>query len=163
MENPLQCSCLENPRDGGAWWAAVYGVTQSQTRLKRLSSGSSSMPTWCHILDHRLTKPGLWVRSRQSCFALLFMVHICLQRFSFFNLFFIYFCCCCCLSILFYLLFFLSFFFLICSEFCHTLKWNVLESIAHLQCCIIFSSIAKWISHTYTYIHSPLDPSHLFL
>ena len=40
--NPLQYSCLENPRDGGAWWAAVYGVTQSQTRLKRLSSSSSS-------------------------------------------------------------------------------------------------------------------------
>ena len=40
--NPLQCSCLENPRDGGAWWAAVYGVTQSQTRLKWLSSSSSS-------------------------------------------------------------------------------------------------------------------------
>ena len=32
--SPLQCSCLENPRDGGAWWAAVYGVTQSRTRLK---------------------------------------------------------------------------------------------------------------------------------
>ena len=32
--NPLQCSCLENPRDGGAWWAAIYGVTQSRTRLK---------------------------------------------------------------------------------------------------------------------------------
>ena len=44
--NPLQCSCLENPRDGGAWWAAVYGVTQSWTRLKRLSSSSSSnIPT----------------------------------------------------------------------------------------------------------------------
>ena len=41
--NPLQCSCLENPRDRGAWWAAVYGVSQSQTRLKRLSSSSSSM------------------------------------------------------------------------------------------------------------------------
>ena len=40
--NPLQCSCLENPRDGGAWWAAVYGVAQSQTRLMRLSSSSSS-------------------------------------------------------------------------------------------------------------------------
>ena len=40
--NPLQCSCLENPRDGGAWWAVVYGVAQSQTRLKRLSSSSSS-------------------------------------------------------------------------------------------------------------------------
>ena len=40
--NPLQCSCLESPRDGGAWWAAVYGVTESQTRLKRLSSSSSS-------------------------------------------------------------------------------------------------------------------------
>ena len=39
--NPLECSCLENPRDGGAWWAAVYGVAQSQTRLKRLSSSSS--------------------------------------------------------------------------------------------------------------------------
>ena len=39
--NPLQCSCLENPRDGGAWRAAVYGVTQSQTRLKQLSSSSS--------------------------------------------------------------------------------------------------------------------------
>ena len=43
--NPLQCSCLENPRDGGAWWAAVYGVTQSQTRLKWLSSSSSSSAT----------------------------------------------------------------------------------------------------------------------
>ena len=40
--NPLQCSCLENPRDGGSWWAAIYGVAQSQTRLKRLSSSSSS-------------------------------------------------------------------------------------------------------------------------
>ena len=40
--DPLQCSCLENPREGGAWWAAVYGVAQSQTRLKRLSSSSSS-------------------------------------------------------------------------------------------------------------------------
>ena len=38
--NPLQCSCLENPRDGGAWWAAVYGVAQSQARLKQLSSSS---------------------------------------------------------------------------------------------------------------------------
>ena len=36
--NPLQSSCLENPRDGGGWWAAVYGVAQSRTRLKRLSS-----------------------------------------------------------------------------------------------------------------------------
>ena len=41
-DNPLQCSCLENPRDGAAWWAAVYGVAQSQTRLKQPSSSSSS-------------------------------------------------------------------------------------------------------------------------
>ena len=40
--NPLQCSCLENPRDGGAWWAAVSGVAQSRTRRKRLSCSSSS-------------------------------------------------------------------------------------------------------------------------
>ena len=39
--NPLPCSCLENPRDGRAWWAAIYGVTQSRTRLKWLSSSSS--------------------------------------------------------------------------------------------------------------------------
>ena len=39
---PLQCSCLENPRDGGAWWAAISGIAQSLTQLKRLSSSSSS-------------------------------------------------------------------------------------------------------------------------
>ena len=44
--NPLQCSCLKNPRDGGAWWAAIYGVAQSWTRLNRLSSNSSS-GKWC--------------------------------------------------------------------------------------------------------------------
>ena len=43
--NPLQCSCLENPRDGGAWWAAVYRVAQSWTRLKRLSRSSSRTPS----------------------------------------------------------------------------------------------------------------------
>ena len=43
--NPLQCSCLENPRDGGAWWAAVYVVAQSWTQLKRLSSSSSIWET----------------------------------------------------------------------------------------------------------------------
>ena len=41
--NPLQCSCLENPRDVGAWWAALYGVAQSRTRLKRLSSSNSGL------------------------------------------------------------------------------------------------------------------------
>ena len=56
--NPLQCSCLENPRNSGAWWAAVYGVTQSQTRLKRLSGSSMSIESvmlsnhliFCHPL-----------------------------------------------------------------------------------------------------------------
>ena len=54
--NPLQCSCLENPRDGGAWWAAVYGVAQSRTRLKRLSSSSSRPIIW--FLFPHLTCPG---------------------------------------------------------------------------------------------------------
>ena len=40
--NPLQCSCLENPKDGGAWWAAIYGVAQSQTLQKRFSSSSKN-------------------------------------------------------------------------------------------------------------------------
>ena len=50
--NPLQYSCLENPRDGGAWWAAVYGVVQSRTRLKQLSNVSlcSRMTTFILIL-----------------------------------------------------------------------------------------------------------------
>ena len=47
--NPLQCSYLENPRDRGIWWASVYGVTQSRTQLKRLSSSSSS-----YILEGRV-------------------------------------------------------------------------------------------------------------
>jgi len=53
--NPLQCSCLENPGDGGSWWAAVYGIAQGRTRLKRLSSSSSmlryasSMPTFWRV------------------------------------------------------------------------------------------------------------------
>ena len=50
--NPLQCSCLENPRDGGAWWAAVSGVAQSRTRLKRLSSSSSSVVVAVQSLSH---------------------------------------------------------------------------------------------------------------
>ena len=56
--NPLQCSCLENPRDGGAWWAAVYGVTQSWTRLKRLSSSSSSRTIKVHT-SGKVTLPRL--------------------------------------------------------------------------------------------------------
>ena len=45
--NPLQCSCLENPREGGAWWAVVPGVAQSQTRLKWLSSSMKiSLKKW---------------------------------------------------------------------------------------------------------------------
>ena len=47
--NPLQCSCLENPRDSAAWWAALYGVTRSRTRLKRLSSSSSSVRITCWV------------------------------------------------------------------------------------------------------------------
>ena len=49
--NPLQYSCLENPRDVGAWWAAVYGVTQSQTGLKRLSSSKMSP---CELVLHKI-------------------------------------------------------------------------------------------------------------
>ena len=50
---PLQCSCLENDRDRGAWWAAVYGVPQSQTRQKRLSSSNSSaLSLGFHNIDH---------------------------------------------------------------------------------------------------------------
>ena len=52
--NPLQCSCLENPKDGGAWRAAIYGVAQSETWVKQLSSSSSS-PGWKHSHPHFMT------------------------------------------------------------------------------------------------------------
>ena len=58
--NPLQCSCLENPRDGGAWWAAVYGVAQSRTRLKRLSS--SSTERFLELFS-RVKKTSQWVNA----------------------------------------------------------------------------------------------------
>ena len=59
--NPHQCSCLENPRDGGAWWAAVYGVAQSQTQLKRLSSSSSSSSRGTYFPNcPHLVVWGLW-------------------------------------------------------------------------------------------------------
>ena len=48
--NPLQCSCLENPRDGRAWWAAVYGVAQNRTRLKWVSSREGKVVLPCEIL-----------------------------------------------------------------------------------------------------------------
>ena len=50
--NPLQRSCLENPRDGGAWWADVYGVAQSRTRLKRLSSNPPPLPQDLPLHQH---------------------------------------------------------------------------------------------------------------
>ena len=58
--NPLQCSCLENPRDGGAWWATVYGVTQSRTWLKWLSSSIMSKKSNVHTLikNNLLLKNG---------------------------------------------------------------------------------------------------------
>ena len=65
--NPLQCSCLENPRDGGAWWAAVDGVAQSRTRLKRLSSSSNLE---AHNLSNILCLSGLSVQRDRGQFKL---------------------------------------------------------------------------------------------
>ena len=73
--NPLQCSCLENPRDGGACWAAVYGVAQSRTRLTRLSSSSnlkvpfSGMCAGTH--SHSLTAGAEIKESRETLQASL--------------------------------------------------------------------------------------------
>ena len=55
--NPLQYSCLENPRDGGAWWDAVYWAAQSQTQLKQLSSSSS-----------RIHRPPQWLSGQESTY-----------------------------------------------------------------------------------------------
>ena len=58
--NPLQCSCLENPRDGGTWWAAVYGVAQSRTRLKRFSSILTFVASLSGILPFQMFRV-LWL------------------------------------------------------------------------------------------------------
>ena len=58
--NPLQCSCLENPRDRGAWWAAIYGVSQSQTWLKQLSSSSNEITI--SQKDMRGAQTSLWTQ-----------------------------------------------------------------------------------------------------
>ena len=65
--NPLQCSCLENPRDGGAWWAAVYGVTKSRTRLSdftltfhsRTGEGNGN-PLQCSCLENPRDGGAWW-------------------------------------------------------------------------------------------------------
>ena len=70
--NPLQYSCLENPRDGGAWWAAVYGVAQSQIRLKRLSSSSSRKVSGsdCFLIAWLCPLSPWWIEGWQSRWGL---------------------------------------------------------------------------------------------
>ena len=58
--NPLQCSCLENPRDGETWWAAVYGVAQSRTLLKQLSSSSMVFSVVSYEYES-------WTRKKAEC------------------------------------------------------------------------------------------------
>ena len=65
--NPLQYSCLENPRDKGAWWAAIYGFTQSQTRLKQLSSSSSIS-----------LRDGVIIRRRKVLVVFILFLGLCL-------------------------------------------------------------------------------------
>ena len=67
--NPLQCSYLENPRDGGAWWAAVYGVAQSWTRLKRLRSSSSSRELL--VIEEADTLSSVSLHSSHTCIWLV--------------------------------------------------------------------------------------------
>ena len=68
--NPLQCSCLENPRDRGAWWTAVYGVAQSRTRLKQLSSSSRHPLYIYHIFFTHSSVDG-----HLGCFHVLAIVN----------------------------------------------------------------------------------------
>ena len=69
--NPLQCSCLDYPRDVGAWWAAIYGVAQSRTQLKRLSS-SSSVPVKSALFKRKIVTYALLSSGNIVC------VHMCL-------------------------------------------------------------------------------------
>ena len=73
--HPLQCSCLENPRVGGSWWAAVYGVAQSRTRQKRLSSSSIQQSERSYRNVNSVTFQNSPVAT--SCFPLNFLQELC--------------------------------------------------------------------------------------
>ena len=126
--NPLQCSCLENPSDGGAWWAAVYGVAQSRTRLKQLSS---SMFNSLLLNDQLLEKKTYLIhlhtlRTEQTLAESVHNYHghgnqisnllelFCNQDNEVYDFL--------CTVLFFFLFFFYHFFFFICGGFCHTLK-----------------------------------------
>ena len=71
--NPLQCSCLENPRDGEAWWADVYGVAQSWTWLEWLSSSSSKMQRCVINRIHHVQRQSRWDLERLVCLHCSFL------------------------------------------------------------------------------------------
>jgi len=83
--NPLQYSCLENPRDGGAWWAAIYGVAQTRTQLKRLSSSSRAFyELSCRVTNNKITSTShldskllVWCKSNCSFCLFKFTVWYC--------------------------------------------------------------------------------------
>ena len=106
--NPLQCSCLENPRDGGDWWAAVYGVAQSQTRLKELSSRYHiRRESKCRIV--RTVAP---INSESMCKSFFCLSHMCMYTpKKVYELFIIFF------NLI------LFFNFTILYWFCHISKW----------------------------------------
>ena len=88
-DNSLQGSCLENPRDGGAWWAAVYGVAQSQTRLKRHSSSSSSSRRWEEQYNYNVpeltsSSKSMWLHTCQVVWELFILSKHCIwmKKFS---------------------------------------------------------------------------------
>ena len=75
--NPLQCSCLENPRDGGAWWAAVYGVAQSQIRLKQFSSSSRGhiFFIFCMVIQYKFELWRVYSDNRTIEMFPIFKIH----------------------------------------------------------------------------------------
>ena len=82
--NPPHCSCLENPRDGGAWWAAICGVTQSQTRLKQLSSSSrlviTFLPRSKRLLISWLQSPSAVILEPREVLPLDFLTYLWVQN-----------------------------------------------------------------------------------
>ena len=74
--NPLQCSCLENPRDGGAWWAAIYGVAQSWTWLKQFSSSSRELSHVHRLLNLELLGKEILFCLSYFCFRLLCFISL---------------------------------------------------------------------------------------
>ena len=154
--NPLQCSCLEIPGDGGAWWAAIYGVTQSRTQLKRLSSSSSIRKFSANVLTNIFCFP-LFISGNllTNVLGQLTLSHISLMLWLFVCLFFNS------LSLCLIVKFLLLYFQVHGSFFCHV--WYAINFIEYKHLFMYLSALGLSFSKQDLVPWPEMEPRHAAL